>query len=125
MTTPIGKLLAGPARICLDFGDWQVFPVHAWELADGGIAWVEPPAPDGAPDGTAAAHAIHGPLVPAPDGVGGRLELGIGGVWVPLDPATLLTIPSPDGRAHACFEWRWMLRDMTPVVRCVILPGEV
>ena len=54
----------------------------------------------------------------------GRLELRIDGVWVPLDPATLLAVPSPDGAVHACFEWRWMPRDMIPVVRCVILPGE-
>ena len=62
-------------RLCLDVGDFQLFPVHAWELADGGIAWVEPPAPGGAPDGTAAAHAAHGPLEPAPDGAGGWLRL--------------------------------------------------
>ncbi len=54
-----------------------------------------------------------------------RLELGIEGVWVPVDPAKLVAVPSADGAAHACFERHWMLRKMTPVVRCVILPGEV
>ncbi len=54
-----------------------------------------------------------------------RLELGIEGVWVPVDPARLVAVPSPDGAAHACFERHWMLKKMTPVVRCFILPGEV
>ena len=53
-----------------------------------------------------------------------RLEVGIEGVWVPVDPARLVSVPSPDGAAHACFERRWTRNRMTPVVRCVILPGE-
>jgi hypothetical protein len=53
-----------------------------------------------------------------------RLEVGIGGSWVPVDPAKLVAVPSPDGAAHACFEWNWTGRRMAPVIRCVILPGE-
>jgi hypothetical protein len=54
-----------------------------------------------------------------------RTEVGIDGTWVPVDPAELVPVPSVDGSAHACFERRWALGKMTPVIRCVILPGEV
>lgn len=54
-----------------------------------------------------------------------RLEIGIEGAWVPVDSAKLVTMPSPDGSAHACYSREWLKRKMTPVVRCVILPGEV
>ena len=54
-----------------------------------------------------------------------RHEIGIEGVWVPVDPAKLLSVPSPDGFPHACFERVWIGRQMTPIVRCIILPGEV
>jgi hypothetical protein len=59
----------------------------------------------------------------SPEGHG--LEVEIEGAWVPVAPGTLLPIPSPDGRAHACFWRRWTLdRRMVPEIRCVILPGE-
>ena len=35
----------------------------------------------------------------------------------------VLTTPSPDGRAHAC--WYHIAGEPTPDIRCVILPGEV
>jgi hypothetical protein len=54
-----------------------------------------------------------------------RTEVGIDGTWVPVDPAELVPVPSVDGSAHACFERRWARGKMTPVIRCVILPGEV
>ncbi len=54
----------------------------------------------------------------------GRLEVEIDGRWVPVDPASLVAVPSPDGEAHACFWRHWMARTMTPMIRCVILPGE-
>ena len=58
-----------------------------------------------------------------PEGHG--LEVEIEGAWVPVAPGTLLSIPSPDGRAHACFWRHWTLdRRMVPEIRCVILPGE-
>src|SRR4051794_18172413 len=51
-------------------------------------------------------------------------EVGIEGQWVPVDPAKLVNVPSPDGAAHACYERYWMLQKMTPIVRCIILPGD-
>lgn len=54
-----------------------------------------------------------------------RLEVGINGVWVPVDPAKVVAVPSPDGAAHACFERHWMVRKMTPLIRCIILPVDV
>lgn len=54
-----------------------------------------------------------------------QLELGIGGNWYPIESSKLLSVPSPDGQAHACFERHWRERRMTPVFRCIILPGEV
>lgn len=59
------------------------------------------------------------------DAVSLRLEVLIEGAWVPVDPAALLSVPTPDGRAHACYGRSWLRNKMTPVVRCVILPGEV
>lgn len=53
----------------------------------------------------------------------GRLELDIQGVWVPIDTAKLVPALSPDGLAHACFDHHWMLK-RSPVVRCIILPGD-
>ena len=56
----------------------------------------------------------------------GRLELGIEGVWVPVDPDKLVSIPSTDGSAHACYKRRWSEegKKIAPLIRCVILPGE-
>lgn len=54
----------------------------------------------------------------------GQLEVLIDGKWIAVDPATLVAIPTPDGRAHACYGRSWTNNVMTPVVRCVILPGE-
>lgn len=54
-----------------------------------------------------------------------RVEVRIDGVWWPVENATLVALPSPDGMAHACFARLWMNRQMTPVIRCIILPGEV
>ena len=53
-----------------------------------------------------------------------RLELGIDGVWAPVDPGKVLPIPSADGNAHACFARLWRKGEMTPLFRCIILPGE-
>lgn len=53
-----------------------------------------------------------------------RLEVAIEGVWVPVDPATLVAVPTPNGSAHACYARSWLRNRMTPVLRCVILPGE-
>lgn len=54
----------------------------------------------------------------------GRLEVAIEGTWVAVDPRAILPVASPDNSAHACF-WRWwMVRKMTPMIRCVILPGN-
>lgn len=55
----------------------------------------------------------------------GRLEVGIEGVWVMVDPDKVVQTPPTDGSAHACFERHWMLKKMTPLIRCIILPGEV
>jgi hypothetical protein len=54
-----------------------------------------------------------------------QLELGIGGNWYPIESSKLLSVPSPDGQAHTCFERHWRERRMTPMFRCIILPGEV
>ena len=54
----------------------------------------------------------------------GQLEVLIDGRWIAVDPATLVPIPTPDGQAHACYGRSWTNNVMTPVVRCVILPGE-
>ena len=55
-----------------------------------------------------------------------RLEIGIEGLWLGVDPSTIVATPSPDGRAYACYEYRWLDgKKMPPLVRCVILPGEV
>jgi hypothetical protein len=55
-----------------------------------------------------------------------RLEIGIEGMWLGVDPATIVTTPSADGKAYACYEYRWALgQKLPPLVRCVILPGEV
>lgn len=54
----------------------------------------------------------------------GALEVAVEEVWVQVDPRAVLPTASPDGDAHACF-WRWwMVRKMTPMIRCVILPGD-
>ena len=34
----------------------------------------------------------------------------------------VLATPAPDGRAHAC--WHRVWPEPTPIIRCVILPGE-
>jgi hypothetical protein len=54
-----------------------------------------------------------------------RLQVRLEGAWWPVATAALLSVPSPDGMAHACFERRWLRGRMTPVIRCIILPGEV
>jgi hypothetical protein len=55
-----------------------------------------------------------------------RLEIGIEGMWLPVDPNTIVQTPSADGKAYACYERRWLQgMKMPPLVRCVILPGEV
>lgn len=54
----------------------------------------------------------------------GRLEVEIDGRWVAVDPGALVAVPSPDGEAHACFWRHWMARTLTPMIRCVVLPGE-
>jgi hypothetical protein len=56
----------------------------------------------------------------------GRPEVAVDGAWVPVDPATLVAMPSADGQAHVC-SWRNWHSDgtVTTVVRCVILPGNV
>jgi hypothetical protein len=55
-----------------------------------------------------------------------RLEVGIDGMWVPVDPATLVPTPSPDGSTYACFKRRWFgMQELLPFVRCVILPSDV
>jgi hypothetical protein len=54
-----------------------------------------------------------------------QLELEIGGNWYPIESSKLLSVPCPDGQAHAGFERHWRERRMTPVFRCIILPGEV
>jgi hypothetical protein len=58
------------------------------------------------------------------DAATGRLEVAIEGVWVLVDPSTLVAVPAPDGNAHACYARSWLRNRMTPVIRCVILPGE-
>ena len=32
----------------------------------------------------------------------GRPEVAVDGAWVPVDLATLVTVPSADGQAHVC-----------------------
>ena len=54
-----------------------------------------------------------------------RTEVGIDGLWVPVDPDKLVSTPSADGAAHACFWRRWEEGKETPVIRCIILPGNV
>lgn len=55
-----------------------------------------------------------------------RLEVGIEGMWLPVDPNTIVQTPSADGNAYACYQRRWFRgTKMPPLVRCVILPGEV
>lgn len=41
------------------------------------------------------------------------------GVWQQADPEVLLTFPSNDGTAHACFKWV----NGVPVPHCVQQPG--
>ena len=53
-----------------------------------------------------------------------ELQVLIEGTWIAVDPATLVAMPTPDGGAHACYGRSWLRNQMTPVVRCVILPGE-
>jgi hypothetical protein len=48
----------------------------------------------------------------------GRLELLIGGSWLPVPFEAILSIRSPDGHVHAC----WPASDER--IRCVILPPE-
>lgn len=60
------------------------------------------------------------------DSISGRLEVRVAGMWVPVDRSALLSVPSPDGRAHVCWWRHWTIhKTMKPEVRCVILPGEV
>jgi hypothetical protein len=55
-----------------------------------------------------------------------RLEIGVEGFWLPVDPATVVPTPSADGNAYACYAYHWLNKQkLPPLVRCVILPGEV
>jgi hypothetical protein len=55
----------------------------------------------------------------------GRLEVEVQGHWFPVDPATILTLPSPDGGVHACYSLTWQSdRTALPTFHCVILPGS-
>ena len=53
-----------------------------------------------------------------------QLQVLIEGAWLRVDPATLVTASTPTGGAHACYGRSWLRKKMTPVVRCIILPGE-
>lgn len=54
-------------------------------------------------------------------GEDGRSVLWIapGGVWMPADPAAMLSLPSNDGTAHACFMWV----NGRPKPHCIQQPG--
>jgi hypothetical protein len=55
----------------------------------------------------------------------GQLEIEILQQWVPIDPAKVLPLPSPDGKAHACFAYNWFDgKPLPPTMRCIILPGS-
>jgi hypothetical protein len=49
----------------------------------------------------------------------GREEIEADGRWWPVDHDNVLTLPTPDGEAHAC----WSGLGDRPTFRCIILPG--
>jgi hypothetical protein len=49
----------------------------------------------------------------------GREEIKAEGRWWPIHHDDVLTLPTPDGKAHAC----WSGPDSRPRFRCIILPG--
>ena len=54
-----------------------------------------------------------------------QLEFELSKQWFPIDPAKVLPLPSPDGKAHACFEYNWLDgKPLPPTMRCIILPGS-
>lgn len=52
----------------------------------------------------------------------GLEEVEVGGVWVPIDVAKVLPVPSPDGNAHVCWWRSWVGGQLFPLIRCIVLP---
>src|SRR5580765_687919 len=50
-------------------------------------------------------------------------EVLVGGNWLPVDWKHVVTVPSPDGRAHVCWWPDWVDGRPIPQIRCIILPG--
>jgi hypothetical protein len=78
-----------------------------------------------APDGSACCngHDCERVSVRTNDETGDQ-ELLLGESWTKVDWAKVLPDPSPDSKAHACWWRSWEGNDrMTPVVRCIIMPG--
>jgi hypothetical protein len=50
-------------------------------------------------------------------------EVDIEGIWVPVERDKILSTPSPDGKAYACWWRSWTGHTLTPMIRCIILPG--
>ena len=49
----------------------------------------------------------------------GREEIEANGRWWPVEYDKVVTLPTPDGEAHAC----WRNPRGKPDIRCIILPG--
>ena len=58
------------------------------------------------------------------DPAGRRLEVELEGRWVPVAPAAVVPLASPDGDAHACYEHLSVFGVEILSGRCVVLPGE-
>lgn len=50
----------------------------------------------------------------------GDLEIEANGRWWPVEHDKVLSLPTPDGEAHAC----WRNPRGRPQFRCIILPGS-
>ena len=51
----------------------------------------------------------------------GQEEIEANEAWRPVERDKVLPFPSPDGRAHACWDDPW--GGKKPAFRCIILPG--
>src|SRR5262249_38095403 len=50
-------------------------------------------------------------------------EILVEGNWLPVDWKHVVTVPSPDGHAHACWWPDWVDGRSIAQIRCIILPG--
>ncbi len=52
----------------------------------------------------------------------GEDEIQVNGRWWTVDPNKVLSLASPDGKVHACWDHRYVLPAKRVTFRCIILP---